>query len=511
MPDNSVDNKRIAKNTIFLYFRSILIMLISLYTSRIVLAALGVEDYGIYNVVGGVVTMFSMISGTLASATQRFITYALGEKDDEKSKRVFSNSLTLHIVLGLIIVMLLEIMGVWLLYNKLNIPSERIDVANIVLQCSIFTLFFNMVAIPYNAMIIAHEKMSAFAYISILEVGLKLAIALLLLSWDYDKLIFYAVLHLVTSVVLRSIYSIYSRRHFTEAKNISLRIDKELFKQMFAFAGWNLLGSGSLVLRNQGVDIVLNLFFGVTVNAAKGICNQVQHAVGQFAGNFNMALKPQLTKSVAQHNSKRVYELIIQGTRFSFYLMALFTVPIIISCDELLSLWLVKTPDYTSEFVRWTMVYLLLDVQSKLLTHAVLSKGDIRNYQIVVGGTKLLAVPLVYMVLMCGGSPITGILVNILLEAVCLCLRLYYNKRMLGLPVLAYVKSAFVKCYFVLLAALIAPYFLYKTLLTNPWIILPASLFSIMVCIYFMGLNRQERAFVRTKTRVAITKHIHVR
>lgn len=486
-------------------------MLISLYTSRIVLKALGVEDYGIYNVVGGVVTMFSMISSTLASATQRFITYALGENDTEKLKRVFSNSLTLHIVLGLIIVILLEGIGVWLLYNKLNVPQERLDVANIVLQCSIFTLFFNMVAIPYNAMIIAHEKMSAFAYISILDAGLKLGIALLLLYWDSDKLILYAVLHLIASIILRSIYSIYSRRHFVEARHVTLRIDRGLFKQMFAFAGWNLLGNGSLVLRNQGVDIVLNLFFGVTVNAAKGICNQVQHAVSQFAGNFNTALKPQLTKSIAQNKSGRTFELVIQGTRFSFYLMAIFTVPIIVSCDELLSIWLVKVPDYTVLFVRWTMVYLLLDVQSKLLTHAVLSTGDIRNYQIVVGGTKLLAIPIVYAVLLCGGTPITGILVNIFLEVICLSLRLYYNKRMLDLPVVAFVKSAFFKCYFVLLAAMVIPYLLYTHIQTALWANLPASLISVMGCIYLLGLNKKERAFVRSKTRLLIVKHLHVK
>ena len=506
--DRSQDNKRIAKNTALLYVRSLILLVITLYTSRVILKALGVEDYGIYNLVGGVVTMFAMISGTLSSASQRFITFALGEGNPDHCKKVFSNSITLHIVLGLIIVAILEIGGVWFLNHKLNIPEGRMAVANVVLQCSIATFFVNIISVPFNALIIAHEKMSAFAYISILEGVLKLLIAILLLYVWMDKLVLFAILQLALAVILRSIYSIYCNRHFEEAQRLKLHIDKGLFKDMFSFAGWNLFGQTSLVLRNQGVDIVLNMFFGVTVNAAKGVSNQVQRAVMQFVGNFQTALKPQLTKSVAQNDIQRTHELVIQGSRFSFYMMLLFTVPLIISSKEILGLWLVKVPDWASVFVQLTMFYLLLDTQSRFLMHAIMATGKIRNYQIVVGGTKLMAIPMAYLWLVAGGTPTVGIWVNIILEIICLGERLYFNKKMLNLPVADFLNSAFTKCFLVLIVAMLLPYLTYMYVTKNLWVVLPVSLASSLLAVYCLGLNKHERTQLISKAEKIIRKKI---
>lgn len=506
----SQDNKRIAKNTALLYVRSLILLVITLYTSRVILKALGVEDYGIYNLVGGVVTMFAMISGTLSSASQRFITFALGKGDPDNSKKVFSNSITLHIVLGLIIVVILEIGGVWFLNHKLNIPEGRMAVANIVLQCSIATFFVNIISVPFNSLIIAHERMSAFAYISILEGVLKLLIAILLLYVWIDKLVLYAVLQLALAVLLRAIYSIYSNRHFEEARGLKLHIDKGLFKEMFSFAGWNLFGQTSMVLRNQGVDIVLNIFFGVTVNAAKGVSNQVQHAVMQFVGNFQTALKPQLTKSVAQNDIQRTHELIIQGSRFSFYLMLLFTVPLIISSKEILGIWLVKVPDWATVFVQLTMFYLLLDTQSRFLLHAIMATGKIRNYQIVVGGTKLMAIPMAYLWLRVGGTPTVGIWVNIILEILCLGERLYFNQKMLNLPVAVFLNSAFTKCFLVLIVSMIMPYLSYKYVTNSLWIVLPISIVSTLLSVYYLGLNKSERMMLMDKAEKILHKILHV-
>lgn len=493
MSNYSSNNKRIAKNTLLLYFRSLLLLGLSLYTSRIVLKALGVEDYGVYNIVGGFVAMFHMITGTLATATQRFITFSLGRGDDAKVRKIFSNSLLLHIILGAIIVMLLEVFGMWFMETKLNIPIERLNAAKIVLQCSILTMFVTMISVPFNALIIAHEKMNAFAYIGIFEGVLKFSVAYFLLYWHEDKLITYGILLLCVSIIVRVLYSSYCTRKFEESRNTNWRIDKDIFKEMFSFSGWNLFGQASMVFRNQGIDVLLNIFFGVTVNAAKGVCNQVQQGVYQLVSNFQTAVRPQLTKAVAQNDSIRIFSLTIQGSRFSFYMMSLFTLPIIVSCNELLSLWLTSVPDYAVLFVQWTMFYLLLDTQSRFLMHNIMSTGNIRNYQIVIGTTKMLTLPFAYLALVLWGSPLVGILANIVIEIVCMFERLYYNKKQIGLPVIRFLYNAFFKCF----AIILLPFMLsmaFHTLVSDNLIInILLSLGLTTLFIFFLGLNRPER------------------
>lgn len=507
MSDIQTNNKRIAKNTLLLYFRSILLILINLYTSRVILQSLGVSDYGIYNVVGGVVIMFTMLSNSMASASQRFITYALGEGNFENLKEVFNTSMTLHIIIGALVVLLIEILGVWLLYAQLNIPAERLNVAFWVLQMSIGTLFVNIISVPYNSVIIAHEKMSAFAYISILEAVLKLLIAFALLWSSIDRLILYSILMFFTALLIRIIYTVYSQRRFEETRYVKLGIEHGLFKEMFSFAGWNLFGNGSLLLRNQGVDILLNLFFGVTVNAAKGICNQVQTAVYQFVSNFQTAVNPQLTMSVAQKDYDRSHSLISKGGRLSFYMLSLFAVPLIVAAPEVLSLWLIEVPEYTVVFIRWTLIYLLLDSLSRFLITAVLAYGKIKIYQIVVGGTKLLTLPLVYVWLLLGGSPVTGIWANIIIEIICFGQRLYYNSKYNGLSWHGYIIKTVLPCWIIFSIAFIPSYLIRLYISNNIFALGITSFLLTTIVIGILGLNRNERQIILAKATSTINKH----
>ena len=316
MTNSSSNNKRIAKNTLLLYIRMLFLMVVSLYTSRVVLNALGVEDFGIYNVVGGVVAMFSMLSGSLSAAITRFITYELGTGNKENLKKIFSSSVTIQIGLAVLIALLAEAVGVWFLNVKMNIPDARMVAANWVFQFSILTFAINLISVPYNASIIAHERMSAFAYISILEAIGKLAIAFLITVSPMDRLIFYSLLMCAVALLVRLVYGYYCKKHFEECTYHFLW-DKELLKRMFGFAGWNFIGASSAVLRDQGGNVVINLFCGPVVNAARGIASQVNTAVHGFVSNFMTALNPQITKSYASGNRDYMMTLIFQGAWLS--------------------------------------------------------------------------------------------------------------------------------------------------------------------------------------------------
>lgn len=317
--DIAANNKRIAKNTLMLYIRMLFMMGVSLFTSRVILETLGVEDFGIYSVVGGIITMFAFINGGMVSATQRFITFEIGKGNVEKLKSVFSTSLQIHALISLIIILLGETVGLWFLYEKMVIPEARMDAAMWVYQCSIIACVVNIMSIPYNADIVAHEKMSAFAYISIVEVSLKLIIVYLLLLSPWDKLIVYAILLLLVQFSIRFVYSHYCHKHFEET-NYKHQWNKPLLYEMISFAGWSFWGSLSVVLYTQGLNMLLNVFFGPVVNAARGIAVQVQSAVQQFTTNFQMALNPQITKNYAVGDLDQMHSLMFRSARFSFFL-----------------------------------------------------------------------------------------------------------------------------------------------------------------------------------------------
>lgn len=332
MASGDSSNKRIAKNTLLLYFRMVLIIIVGLYTSRVVLNTLGVSDYGIYNVVGGIVSMLAFLNSAMVAASQRFISFELGTDDSERLKKVFCTSVSIHIVLALIIFLIAETLGLWFVNTHLNIPAERMGAANWVYQCSILTLMLTVVSVPYNSCIVAHEHMKAFAYVSILEAVLKLLVVYLLLVGAVDKLVLYAILVAAVAFVIRIIYGIYCKRHFEEC-TYRFVLDRKLFKEMFAFAGWSIIGNLGFSMKDQGSNIILNLFFGTAVNAARGIAMQVNGIISNFSNNFTMALNPQITKQYAAGGTKASMELVYLGCRFSFFLLLMIVIPVFINMD----------------------------------------------------------------------------------------------------------------------------------------------------------------------------------
>ena len=351
MSNIAENNKRIAKNTLLLYGRMLLTMAISLYTSRVILKVLGVEDFGIYNVVGGIISMFAFINGGMVAATQRYITFEIGSGNTNQLKKVFSTSLQIHAIISVIIIILGETVGLWFLLEKLVIPESRMSAAIWVYQLSIVACIVNIMSIPYNADIIAHEKMSAFAYISIVEVVLKLLIVYMLVFSPLDKLIVYAVLLLVVQIAIRLIYTTYCKKHFEET-SYSKCCDKSLVKEMASFAGWSFWGSLAGILYTQGLNMMLNIFFGPVVNAARAIAVQVQSAVQQFVTNFQMAINPQITKSYAKGDLNQMHNLMFRSARFSFLLLLLITLPVLLETNFLLTVWLKTVPENTFIFTQ---------------------------------------------------------------------------------------------------------------------------------------------------------------
>lgn len=501
MTDNAANNKRIAKNTLLLYVRMLFLMAVSLYTSRIVLNALGVVDFGIYNVVGGMVAMFSMLSGSLSAAITRFITYELGKGDRENLKTIFSSAVSIQIGLSAIVILLAELVGVWFLNEKMNIPDNRIIAANWVFQFSILTFVINLISVPYNASIIAHERMSAFAYISILEAIGKLSIAFLITISSIDRLILYAILMCVVALIVRSTYSIYCRKHFEEC-TYHFIFDKALLKQMFGFAGWNFIGATSSVLRDQGGNVVINLFCGPAANAARGIAFQVNNAISGFVTNFMTAMNPQITKSYAAGDRDYMMTLIYQGARFSFYMLLLLSLPVLMNTHYILSLWLKIVPDHAVLFVQLVLVFAMSESISNPLITAMLATGKIRNYQLVVGGLQMMNLPVSYLLLRMGMFPEVVIVVAIVISQCCLAARLLMLRGMIGLSVRKYLNKVYINVLAVTTIAAVLP-FLMTNFLTESFLNFTLSSLVAIICtgvtIYYVGCNKAERQFVLNK------------
>lgn len=494
----SEKNKRIAKNTLFLYFRMLVSIGVSLYTSRVVLNVLGVEDYGIYSVVGGVVAMFKMLNGSLASASQRFITFEIGKKENRNLSGVFSTTVTIHNVIAIIVLVVAESVGIWFLNSRMNIPPDRIIAANWVFQCSILVFVVNIVSVPYNASIIAHEHLKAFAYIGLVETVFKLIIALLLPVFLFDKLKVYAILMLIAAVLIRLIYGIYCRKHFQECK-YKFKTDKQLLKRIAGFAGWNYIGASSAILMKQGVDILLNLFFGVIVNAAQGIATQVQTVLGGFVNNFMTALNPQITKSYASGEKKYMFKLLKQGARFSYYLMFLFSLPILIETKAVLELWLNIVPEYAVIFVRLSLLFTIAQTLSNTLIVAQLATGKIKKYQIIVGGLQMINFPLSYILLKLGFAPYITLVIAIVLSVICLIARLLLLAGMIGLSVKNYLKEVVANVFFVSIMSLLLPlwvYFIMEESFSRLFVICIVSVISITLSLFYIGITKNEKKIV---------------
>lgn len=506
---HGADRRRVAKNTFLLYFRMLFLMGIGLFTSRVILQTLGVEDFGIYNVVGGFVALFSLVSQSLSSASSRFLTFTMGKGDASKLAKVFSSTLIIHILLAVIIAILAESVGVWFVNNKMLIPLERLTAANWAFHLSVLTFCTTIIIVPYNATIIAHEKMSAFAYISIFEGIAKLLICYLLIISPLDKLVFYALLLFVVHIISKGLYFVYSRRHFDEC-HVSFVYDKQLLKELFGFAGWNFIGSSSAILRDQGGNVLINLFFGPVVNAARAVANQVLHAVQGFVENFMTALKPQIIKAYASDERDYMMSLIFYGSRLSFYMLLLLSLPILINTDYLLHLWLGTAPDHSTLFVQLILIFTMMESVSHALITAQQATGNIRNYQLVVGGLQLMNLPVSYLVLKLGGVPETIMYVAIFFSVCCLCARLFMlSRNEIQLNVWKFVKNVILNVLVVSVVSSIIPsvtkYFMNETFFSFVLISL-ICLVCTALTILFIGFNRQERQSVLLKVKQAKSK-----
>lgn len=502
MPTGS-NTTRIAKNTLLLYFRMLLTMGVTLYTSRVVLDVLGVEDYGIYNVVGGVVAMFGILSGSLSSAISRFITFELGKGDFEKLKKIFCTSVNIQVILIAIITILMETIGIWFLNAKMVIPPERLQAANWVFQFSVVTFALNLLSVPYNAVIIAHEKMSAFAYISIIDCTLKLIVAFIIAYNPFDKLVYYGLLIMIVGLINRTMYAVYCKRHFEEA-TYSMVFDKGLMKEMFGFAGWNFIGSSSALLRDQGGNILLNLFFGPIVNAARGIAMQVSSAATAFVNSFMTAVNPQITKSYAAGEYDYMMKLVFQSAKFSYFIMLLVALPIFVCTPYVMDIWLKEVPEHTIILVRLTLIFILNECLANSLRTLSHATGNIRNFQLVVGGIQMLNFPISYVALKFGAQPECLYFVAILIAFFCELGRLLILKQMVNLSVCKFLKDIYFLSILVAILSALTPWFL-RSYFDNSFvsfIILSAfSCVNVMIISYAIGCTKEDKMTIKMAIR----------
>lgn len=500
MAGYKADNARLAKNTMFLYFRMIFIMAVTLYTSRVVLRVLGVEDFGIFNVVAGVVAMFGFLNSSMSATTQRFISFSLGRGDDNLNK-VFSTCVLTHALIALGVLVLVESVGLWFLYNKMIIPEVRMDAAFWVFQFSALSTVVTVMSIPFNADIIAHEKMSAFAYISIVEVCLKLLIVFLLDVGNIDKLVLYGFLLLLVQCGIFLTYMGYCLRHFKESR-FRFVYEKKLFSEVFSFAGWNLWGYLASILYTQGLNILLNVFFGPVVNAARGLANQVDGAIRLFASNFQMAINPQIVKTYAAKDLESMHKLVFRSSKFSFFLLLALSLPVMIETPMILRLWLGVVPEWTASFLRLMLVVVIVDSVANPLMTSAAATGRIKLYQSVLGGIQLLIVPVAYVVLRMGGEPNSVFVVHICICLIAFAVRLFIVRGMIGLSIKKYLMEVCVKSGVVTVVATVLPLTLYFSMtnsLLSAIVVVFVSLGSVAVSAYAIGLTKSERVFVSDK------------
>lgn len=403
---STTNGKIIAKNTVFLYFRMLITMIISLYTSRVILKVLGVDDYGIYQAVGGIVSFLAFINGALSSGISRFLTYDLGIGDEKRLKKTFSTTLTVQIYMALIIAIIAETVGLWYFSNKMVIPDDRYNAASIVFHISIITSAVQILIIPFSAAIIAHERMQAFAYIGIAEAIGNLGIAFALDIGNIDKLVLYAILLLLFRLGLFMFYVLYCYRNFSEVRYKFLFLDKNLFKQIFSFSSWSLLANGSIALNNQGILLLLNYFFTPAVVTARTISLQVNNVANQFVSNFRTAVNPQIVKNIAIGDTKKSHILLLQSTKYSFYLMLILCLPICLLSEPLLNLWLYEVPAYATPFLQIVIVQSLFQVFDTSFYTAMYAKGRIKENAIISPSISMLQFPVVFILFKVGCSPL---------------------------------------------------------------------------------------------------------
>lgn len=498
----SCNNKRITKNTIVLYLRMLFVMIVGLYSSRIVLSTLGVSDYGLYNVIGGFVAMLAYLNSTFVDATQRFISFSLGKGDLCELKKTFATSKAAHYSLALIIFILSETFGIWFIDNHLNIEPSRLSAANWVFQCSLLSLIITIISIPYNACIVAHEHMHIYAYVSIAEAILKLVVIFFLVIMPFDHLITYSVLLLVVSLIVRLCYTIYCNKKFEEC-SVGVKVDKKKFKEMASFAGWVLVGNLGFTFKDQLSNILLNVFLGTTVNAARGVSMQVNGIVNTFSRNFFMAISPQITKQYAANDIEKSKQLVYISTKFSFLLMGVLTIPIFVNAKYLLSVWLLEVPQYTYEFICIVIIVAQLTSLSYAVTTAIQATGNIKSFQIGISMIMLMELPIAYVLLKNGMPAPYALLPAIFTSFV----GVFYRFAILKKQVVLYKYKEFVfgivlRSIIVYSVTLGICYAISLHLFLNMMSFVYSSFLYIVVyllVILSIGLNKTERSFLAEK------------
>ena len=510
MPESSFSNKRIAKNTVMLYIRMIIVLVVNLYVSRLILKALGVEDYGLYSVVGSVVSFLGFLNTSMSAASQRFLSYVKGKGDEEEQSSTFNSIFRVQLIIALIVFILCETIGVFYISHYLNVEANKIDTAHVVFQFSMGAFLANTITVPYTASLIANERMGVFALFSIIDVFLKLGVAILLPVFVNNKLIYYSGFMFACAVIIQALYRVFCRHTFQECRlrrNASL----ETGKKILSFSAWNLLGSFSSVAMNQGVNMILNSFFGVIVNAARGISFQVSAAMAQLYSNFQQALNPQIVKSYACSDFKRMHFLITQGTRLAFFLLFVFALPIVFNIDGVLKLWLDDVPDYTAVFCILVIINSLINSLSQSLLMGAMATGEIKKYQIIVASITLLNLPLSIVALLIYRDPYITAYIMIGLSAFAFVARLVLVHQMIDLPIVFFIKRALLPILICVVLSIIVLLIVNSCFPTNGLISRAFVRLALMIIlsigiVVLFGATSQERKLVITYLRTKILK-----
>lgn len=499
---NTYNGSRVAKNTLLLYMRTFITMLVSLYTSRITLEALGVDNYGIQNAVGGAIAMFNIISGSMSSSISRYITFELGREDKSRLNRIFCTAMNLQYLMAFAVIVLLEIIGLWFLNNRMNIPADRVEAANWVFHCAVLSFAVGLVAIPYNACIIGHEKMNVFAYLGIVDVILRLGIVYMLYISPYDKLITISILGLGVSIFNRVFSAVYCKRKFDECKYHFIH-DKSLVKEMSGFAGWSFLTNATWILNTQGVNILINVFFGVKLNAARGIATKVEGICKKFTSDFMTALNPQITKSYAAGETENFFKLICRGAKFSYFLMFCISLPLMFETEAVLRFWLGENyPEYTPIFFRLSIIATLVQMLGNTGYTACLATGNIKKYTIVLSLITILAFPLIWGAFKIGLPAESSYIIFLIIYAIVNIVRLFLMKSLIKFPIIMFVKEVLLYVFLVSLSSIALPLILKSALQDNigsSLFVMFSCFFSATVSVYFLGLNSNERKAVLCK------------
>lgn len=474
-------------------------MLVTLYTSRVILNALGVIDYGIHNVVGGVVLMMSFLNNSMASSTQRFLNFEMGRNNSTELKRVFSMSVNIHVIIAIVVFLLLETFGLWIVVTQLKIPTERMDAALWVFHFSVASLLITIISVPYYASIISNEKMTIFAFVGIAEAILKLLIAFYIQKTNADRLKVYAVLLFVVTCVVQLMYLIYARNNFPESR-YNYFWNSKLFKKLISFASWNLFGSIAVVAKNQGVNVLLNVFFGPAINTARGIAIQVNSALTSFVTNFLTALRPQIIKSYASDDIDFHLKLTFNGARYSYFLLFILSLPVLLETETILKIWLKTVPDFTAIFVRLVIISALIDTLSSTLTASIQATGKIKKYQSIVGFLHLSIFPLSYLFFRLDYSPESTYYITIVVYLIILIARVGLVKKQIDFSIHNYFKSVVVKSFLVSIVSVAIPLVLMSFMnesFIRLLIIVTTSLIVTTGAIFLIGINNDERKVVK--------------